>query len=116
MQHINSLNISVDGPWLGGSRAALGLTPNKAMTLDEAKRILGLDKGALELPSSPAPHSFIFLVPSVKLLTPELVQQRHKLLREANNEEGSLYLRLKVNNAKAREPSVSLSAMSSVPP
>lgn len=49
------------------------------MTLKEAKQILGLESGPL---------------------TRTRLEERYKALREANNEEGSLYIGLKVNTAK----------------
>eukprot|EP01125_Pyxidicula_operculata_P021983 TRINITY_DN8809_c0_g1_i1.p1 TRINITY_DN8809_c0_g1~~TRINITY_DN8809_c0_g1_i1.p1 ORF type:complete len:107 (-),score=24.78 TRINITY_DN8809_c0_g1_i1:259-579(-) len=62
--------------------APLGLTPNKKMTIEEAKQILGLEK-----------------IPTGQL-TKSKIDERWKKLVESNNEEGSLFIRLKVNNAK----------------
>lgn len=63
-----------------GNRSAgsIGLTPGKKMTMQEAYKILGLQNPA----------------------TPRQIQERYRVLSEANNQEGSLYLRHKVEIAK----------------
>jgi len=61
------------------ARSIIGLSPNKKMTVEEAKKILSLEKGPLTL---------------------ERIQQRFTHLYGANDSEGSLFLRHKVNIAR----------------